>query len=37
VDAARASGLTTDGDQSQLASLFSVRQPGNPDFNIIEP
>jgi alkyl sulfatase BDS1-like metallo-beta-lactamase superfamily hydrolase len=37
LDAARASGLTTHGDQSQLASLFSVLQPGDPDFNIVEP
>ena len=35
--AARGNGLTTSGDESQLASLFSVMQPGNPDFNIIEP
>ena len=37
VAAARRGGLTMNGDQSQLASLFSVLQAGNPDFNIIEP
>jgi alkyl sulfatase BDS1-like metallo-beta-lactamase superfamily hydrolase len=37
VDAARASGMTADGDESQLASLFSVLQPGDPAFNIVEP
>jgi alkyl sulfatase BDS1-like metallo-beta-lactamase superfamily hydrolase len=37
VAAARRGGLTMNGDQSQLASLFSVLQAGDPDFNIIEP
>jgi alkyl sulfatase BDS1-like metallo-beta-lactamase superfamily hydrolase len=37
LDAARNSGLTTSGDESQLASLFSVLQPGDRNFNIIEP
>jgi alkyl sulfatase BDS1-like metallo-beta-lactamase superfamily hydrolase len=37
MDAARSNGLTTSGDESQLASLFSVLQPGNPGFNIVEP
>jgi alkyl sulfatase BDS1-like metallo-beta-lactamase superfamily hydrolase len=37
MDAARSKGLTTSGDESQLASLFSVLQPGNPGFNIVEP
>jgi alkyl sulfatase BDS1-like metallo-beta-lactamase superfamily hydrolase len=37
MDAARSKGLTTSGDESQLASLFSVLQPGNPHFNIVEP
>ena len=37
LDAARSNGLTTDGDPSQLASLFSVLQPGDPGFNIVEP
>jgi alkyl sulfatase BDS1-like metallo-beta-lactamase superfamily hydrolase len=37
IDAARDNGLTTSGDQSQLSSLFSVLQPGDPNFNIIEP
>ena len=37
LDAARNRGLTTSGDESQLASLFSVLQPGDPNFNIIEP
>ncbi len=37
MDAARGSGLTTSGDQGQLASLFSVLQPGDPNFNVIEP
>jgi hypothetical protein len=37
MDAARGSGLTASGDQSQLASLFSVLQPGDPGFNIVEP
>jgi hypothetical protein len=25
------------GDEGQLGSLFSVLQPGDPSFNIIEP
>ena len=37
MDAARSNGLTVEGDQSQLASLFSVLQPGDPRFNIVEP
>jgi alkyl sulfatase BDS1-like metallo-beta-lactamase superfamily hydrolase len=37
IDAATASGLVTDGDEKQLQSLFSVLDPGNPSFNIIEP
>jgi alkyl sulfatase BDS1-like metallo-beta-lactamase superfamily hydrolase len=37
LDRARRNGLTTNGDESQLASLFGVLQPGNPNFNIIEP
>ena len=37
IDAARSNGLTTRGDESQLASLFSVLRPGNPGFNIVEP
>jgi alkyl sulfatase BDS1-like metallo-beta-lactamase superfamily hydrolase len=37
VAAARRGGLAVNGDQSQLASLFSVLQAGDPDFNIIEP
>ena len=37
MDAARSKGLTTSGDESQLASLFSVLQAGNPHFNIVEP
>jgi alkyl sulfatase BDS1-like metallo-beta-lactamase superfamily hydrolase len=37
IQAARDSGLTTDGDESQLTSLFSALQPGDPNFNIIEP
>ena len=37
MDAAKGHGLTIDGDQSQLAALFSVLQPGDPNFNIIEP
>jgi alkyl sulfatase BDS1-like metallo-beta-lactamase superfamily hydrolase len=37
IEAARSSGLTASGDQGQLASLFSVLQPGDPNFNIIEP
>ncbi len=37
LDAARSNGLTASGDQSQLASLFSVLQPGDPGFNIVEP
>jgi hypothetical protein len=30
LDRARRNGLTTNGDESQLASLFGVLQPGNP-------
>ena len=37
MDAARSNGLTVKGDQSQLTSLFSVLQPGDPRFNIVEP
>ena len=37
LDAARSNGLTTSGDESQLATLFSVLQPGDPNFNIVEP
>jgi alkyl sulfatase BDS1-like metallo-beta-lactamase superfamily hydrolase len=37
VDAARGSGLTTEGDANQLAALFGVLQPGDPKFNIAEP
>jgi len=37
LEAARGNGLTADGDESQLTSLFSVLQPGDPDFNIVEP
>ena len=37
VAAARRDGLTMNGDQSQLASLFSVLQAGDPNFNIVEP
>jgi alkyl sulfatase BDS1-like metallo-beta-lactamase superfamily hydrolase len=37
LDAARDHGLTTNGDESQLATLFSALQPGDPNFNIIEP
>ena len=37
MDAARADGLTADGDESQLASLFGVLQPGDPKFNIVVP
>ena len=37
LEAARSNGLSASGDQSQLASLFSVLQPGDPNFNIIEP
>ena len=37
MDAARSNGLTASGDESQLASLFSVLQPGDPGFNIVEP
>ena len=34
--AARAKGLTADGDESQLSSsLFGVLQPGDPSFNIV--
>jgi hypothetical protein len=36
MEAARSSGLTTNGDQGQLASLLSVLQPGDRSFNIIE-
>ena len=37
IDAATASGLETGGDEKQLQSLFSVLDPGDPSFNIIEP
>lgn len=37
LDAAHSNGLATNGDESQPATLFSVLQPGDPTFNIIEP
>ncbi|MGE3287470.1 MAG: alkyl/aryl-sulfatase [Pseudonocardia sp.] len=37
VEAAGAAGLTTDGDESQLAALLGVLQPGDPDFDIVLP
>lgn len=37
LEAAPASGLTADGDQSQLTALFGVLQPGDPDFDIVLP
>jgi len=37
MDAARACGLTADGDESQLTTLFDVLQPGDPDFDIVLP
>jgi alkyl sulfatase BDS1-like metallo-beta-lactamase superfamily hydrolase len=37
LDAARTNGLTTDGDENQLAALFGALQPGDPNFNIVEP
>jgi Alkyl sulfatase C-terminal len=37
LDAARRNGLTTEGDERQLTSLFSVLQPGDRGFNIVEP
>jgi alkyl sulfatase BDS1-like metallo-beta-lactamase superfamily hydrolase len=37
MDAARACGLTADGDETQLTTLFDVLQPGDPDFDIVLP
>ncbi|GAA4461237.1 alkyl/aryl-sulfatase [Phytohabitans houttuyneae] len=37
VEAAAAAGLTMDGDQDALRQLMAVLDPGDPDFNIIEP
>ena len=37
MDAARANGLTADGDESQLSALFGALQPGDPGFNIVLP
>jgi alkyl sulfatase BDS1-like metallo-beta-lactamase superfamily hydrolase len=37
LDASRASGLAAEGDEKRLAALFSVLQPGDPNFNIVEP
>ena len=37
LEAARSNGLTTSGDESQIATLLSILQPGDPAFNIIEP
>lgn len=37
LDAARANGLKAEGDESQLATLFGVLQPGDPGFNIVLP
>jgi alkyl sulfatase BDS1-like metallo-beta-lactamase superfamily hydrolase len=37
VEAARANGLTTEGDEGQLAALFGVLRPGDPDFEIVLP
>ena len=36
-DPARACGLTADGDESQLTTLFDVLQPGDPDFDVVLP
>lgn len=35
--AARAAGLSLDGDEGTLAQLMGVLDPGDPAFNIIEP
>ena len=35
--AALGAGLTLDGDTMALQQVFGVLQPGDPDFNIIEP
>ena len=35
--AALAAGLALDGDTTALQQVFGVLQPGDPDFNIIEP
>jgi alkyl sulfatase BDS1-like metallo-beta-lactamase superfamily hydrolase len=37
VDAARGAGLILDGDAGALQRLLSVLDPGDPDFNIVEP
>ncbi|MFC7247801.1 alkyl/aryl-sulfatase [Catellatospora aurea] len=37
LDAARSAGLTVDGDASVLDRLQGVLDPGDPNFNIIEP
>jgi alkyl sulfatase BDS1-like metallo-beta-lactamase superfamily hydrolase len=37
LNAVRGNGLTTEGDERQLTSLFSVLQPGDRGFNIVEP
>jgi alkyl sulfatase BDS1-like metallo-beta-lactamase superfamily hydrolase len=37
LEAARTSGMTAEGDESQLSTLFGVLQPGDPDFNIVLP
>jgi len=35
--AALSEGLTLDGDTTALQQVFGVLQPGDPDFNIVEP
>ncbi|MGN6128076.1 MAG: alkyl/aryl-sulfatase [Humibacter sp.] len=37
VDGAVAAGATLDGDASVLQQVLAVLEPGDPDFNIIEP
>jgi alkyl sulfatase BDS1-like metallo-beta-lactamase superfamily hydrolase len=37
LDAARNSGLTSEGDEGQLAALFGALQPDDPNFNIVLP
>ncbi|MCK9901770.1 alkyl sulfatase [Parafrankia colletiae] len=37
LDAARAAGLSLDGDEGTLRQLLGVLDPGDPNFNIIEP
>jgi alkyl sulfatase BDS1-like metallo-beta-lactamase superfamily hydrolase len=37
IDGALAAGMSVDGDQESLKQLLATLDPGDPNFNIIEP